>query len=250
LISNNTLNYIEEFYCQAAMKIKKSNYQLKTNGASFKGFVWHSIIFMILNANLTFGQNNPDNDAFNFSSSKENKAPKEKKFKMTTLAFGGNGALWTKVNKQSTIMSGGRGSATFNNRYTFGGGGWGMPKGIEIESNEAGTYDFVKMGYGGLEFGYIIFPGEKLTFGSNALIAGGAIFKESVPESDDEGFKMFPVLEPGLYGQISLGTMLRFEVGASYRYVTGTNLSYISDQNLSGFSVHIGLLVKACKCDQ
>jgi hypothetical protein len=203
-----------------------------------------------LNSSVTFGQDTTPGDTLNSVSVKEYKTQKEKKFKMTTLAFGGNGALWTKVNKQSTIMSGGRGSATFNNRYTFGGGGWGMPKGIEIESNEPGTYDFVKMGYGGLEFGYVIFPGEKLTFGTSALIAGGAIFKESVPESDDKGFKMFPVLEPAIYGQISLGTMLRFEAGTSYRYVTGTNLSYISDQNLSGFSIHIGLLIKACKCDQ
>ncbi len=125
-----------------------------------------------------------------------------------------------------------------------------MPKGIEIESSEPGIYDFVKIGYGGLEFGYILFPGEKLNLGSNILIAGGAVFKESVPESDEKGFKMFPVLEPALYAQIALGNMFRLEAGASYRYITGTNLSYISDQNLSGFSVHIGLLVKACKCDQ
>ncbi|MFN8256508.1 MAG: hypothetical protein U0W24_12505 [Bacteroidales bacterium] len=200
--------------------------------------------------NLAFSQNNSTPDTLNTLPLKENKVQKEKKFKMTTLTFGGNGLLWTKVNDQSTIMTGGRGSATFNNRYTIGGGGWGMPKGIEIESSEPGTYDFVKMGYGGLEFGYILLPGEKLNIGTNILIAGGAVFKESVPESDEKGFKMFPVLEPALYGQISLGNMFRLEVGASYRYITGTNLSYISDKDMSGFSVHIGLLVKACKCNQ
>jgi hypothetical protein len=82
------------------------------------------------------------------------------------------------------------------------------------------------------------------------LIAGGVVFKESVPESDDKGFKMFPVMEPALYGQISLSNMFRLEVGASYRFISGTNLPYISYQDLSGFAIHVGLLVKACKCDQ
>lgn len=220
-----------------------------TNPATYTGYLLSLILCTILNSNIIFAQNNsPDATPISLQF-KESKTQKEKILKMTTLTFGGNGLLWTKVNNKPAIMTGGRGSATFNSRYTIGGGGWGMPKGIEIENNEPGTYDFVKLGYGGLEFGYIFFPGEKLNLGSNILIAGGAVFKESVPESDEKGFKMFPVLEPALYGQIALGNMLRLEAGASYRYIRGTNLSYVSDQNLSGFSVHIGLLVKACNCD-
>jgi len=232
------------------MKTKNIDYQLKPNLAAFSRIIWLIIFFLIVNTNLTFAQNTSATDTLKVSPPRDNKTQNTRKFKMTTLTFGGNGLLWTKVNNHSTIMTGGRGSATFNNRITIGGGGWGMPKGIEIESNEPGTYDFVKMGYGGLELGYIVLPGEKLNLGTNLLIAGGAVFKESVPELDEKEFRMFPVLEPTLYGQISLGKMFRLEAGASYRYITGTNLSYISNQKLSGFSVHIGLLVKACKCDQ
>jgi hypothetical protein len=76
-------------------------------------------------------------------------------FTMTSFAFGGTGILITKVNDQMTVMTGGRGSATFNNRFTFGGAGWGMLKGAEVESSEPGVYNFFKFGYGGLEFGYI-----------------------------------------------------------------------------------------------
>jgi hypothetical protein len=152
------------------------------------------VVFLMISAFTTVAQNIIPADTVNPGLKKANKPERNRSFRMTTLTFGGNGLLWTKVNNQSTIMTGGRGSATFNNRYTIGGGGWGMPKGIEIESSEPGTYNFVKMGYGGLEFGYIIFPGEKLNFGTNILIAGGALFKESVPESDEKGFKMFPVL--------------------------------------------------------
>jgi hypothetical protein len=207
------------------------------------------VCIFLLNTIDTLAEKNLNTDTIRQYPSNIYKSQNKHSFKMTTLTFGGNGVLITQINNQLAIMSGGRGSATFNNRFTVGGGGWGMPKGVEVESDEPGTYNFVKMGYGGLEFGYIFFPGKKMNFGTNILLAGGAVFKETVPESDEKSFRMFPVLEPSLYNQISLGKMFRFEVGVTYRYVGGTNLSYISGKNLSGFSIYIGFLVKACKCD-
>jgi len=75
------------------------------------------------------------------------------------------------------------------------------------------------------------------------------IFKESVPESKEKGFKMFPVVEPAIYCQISLNKLFRIEMGASYRNAWGTNLPYISDKSLSGFSCYIGILVSAFSCN-
>lgn len=40
--------------------------------------------------------------------------------KMTSLAYGGTGVLFTKVNNQIGVLTGGRGSATFNNRQLSG----------------------------------------------------------------------------------------------------------------------------------
>jgi hypothetical protein len=174
---------------------------------------------------------------------------KKKPFKMTTLTFGGNGINFTKVNDQFIVMTGGRGSATFNNRYTIGGGGWGMTRGVEVESTAEGIYNFVKMGYGGIDFGYLIVPGEKFNLGTKLLIAGGAVFKETVPESEDKEFRMFPVLEPTVYYQISLSKLFRFEMGASYRLIRGAKMTCISDRELSAFSCYIGFLVSACRCN-
>ena len=172
---------------------------------------------------------------------------KKKSFTRTSLTFGGNGVNFTTINNQFSVMTGGRGFATFNNRYTIGGGGWGMIKGVEVESNIEGTYNFVKMGYGGIDFGYLALHSEKFNLGTKLLIAGGAVFKETVPELKANDFKMFPVLEPSLYYQITLSNFFRIEMGASYRYIRGTNLSYISDRELSGFSCYLGFLVSACK---
>jgi hypothetical protein len=201
---------------------------------------------ILLPAELT-GQNAVPADTLKSPITKEEPSPKSKSFKMTTLTFGGNGINLTKVNNQFTIMTGGRGSATFNGRYTIGGGGWGMTKGVEVESVTEGIYNFIKMGYGGIDLGYLIATGEKFNLGTKLLIAGGAVFKETVPESEDKGFKMFPVLEPTVYCQISLSKLFRFEMGASYRLIRGTNMPYISDRELSGFSCYIGFLVSACK---
>jgi hypothetical protein len=207
------------------------------------------VVIMILFASQTLAQSTISTDTASKLHSKKEASQKKKPFKMTTLTFGGNGALFTRINNQNTIMTGGRGSATFNHRYTIGGGGWGMTKGVEVKSNNPDTYAFAKMGYGGIDFGYLFFPGEKLNIGTKLLIAGGAVFKETVPESNNNGFRMFPVLEPSIYYQISLGKLFRFEMGASYRYIWGTNLPYASDRDLSGISCYIGFLVRACNCD-
>jgi hypothetical protein len=169
------------------------------------------------------------------------------KIKMTSFAFGGTGVLFTKVYNQLGVMTGGRGSATFNNRYTFGGGGWGTPKGIEIDT-KTDTLEFFKFGYGGLEFGYIFFEGKRLRFGTNLLTACGVGFMETYPKSKGE-FSIFPVFEPSVYSQISLGKLLRLDVGVTYRFVTGSKFSFINNWQLSGPSIYIAFLVGTCNCN-
>ena len=170
------------------------------------------------------------------------------KLKMTSLAYGGSGVLFTTVNSQFTAMTGGRGSATFNNRYAFGGAGWGMPKSVEMQSIKTDTLEFYKFGYGGLEFGYLFYEGEKFSIGSNLLFACGAGFVESYPKSKG-GFDLFPVFEPSVYSQISLGKLLKLDVGLTYRYVTGSKFSYINNRQLSGPSIYLAFLVGACSCN-
>lgn len=170
------------------------------------------------------------------------------KLRLTSLAYGGTGVRFTKVNDQFGVMTGGRGSAIFNNRYTFGGAGWGMPKGVAIKGHENGLLEFFKFGYGGLEFGYLFFEGEKVRFGSNLLIACGVGFQETIPKSRGE-VNMFPVYEPSLYSQITLGKLLRLDLGVTYRFITGSKFTFIDNRQLSGPSVYIAFLVGTCSCN-
>jgi hypothetical protein len=170
------------------------------------------------------------------------------KIKLTTLAFGGTGVLFAKVDNQFGVMTGGRGSATFNNRFTFGGGGWGMPKGIEIESSRIDTLEFFKFGYGGLEFGYIFFERQKIRLGSNLLVGCGIGFQETYPKMKGE-VNLFPVFEPSLYSQVNLGKLIRLDIGVTYRFVTGSKFSFINNRQLCGPSIYIAFLVGTCNCN-
>lgn len=171
------------------------------------------------------------------------------KIKMTSLAYGGSGVMFTSVNNQFTALTGGRGSATFNNRFTFGGAGWGMPKGVEINNMESDTLKFFKFGYGGLEFGYLFLNGERVKVGSNVLFAYGAGFSEAYPKPKSSEMKLFPIVEPSLYTQITLGRLLRMDIGLTYRYAFGSKFSFISNQNISGPSIYIAFLVGTCYCN-
>lgn len=230
------------------MKTSNFKIRIKAYPDNFWSYFGMALILTIFFVGEALAQNSKP-DTVNTGYESNTTTQKSRKFKITTLTFGGNGVSVTKVNNQLTIMTGGRGSVTFNNRYTLGGGGWGMTKGIEVTSDADGIYNFVKMGYGGIDFGYLIYPGKKYILGTKLLIAGGACIKETVPKTKNSDFKMFPVLEPTVYYQIALGKLFRFEMGASYRYIWAANLPYISDKNLSGFSCYVGFLISACKCD-
>jgi hypothetical protein len=172
------------------------------------------------------------------------------RIKMTSFAFGGTGVLFTQANDQFTAMTGGRGSTTFNNRFTFGGAGWGMIKGVEVKSTSEDVYQFFKFGYGGLEFGYIFYPGDYIRLGSNMLLAYGAGFNETIPASSNNDFKMFPVLEPSVYAQFSMGKYLKLDMGVTWRYITRSNFPYINGREMSGFSVYLAVLTTSCRCNE
>lgn len=222
----------------------ESSFQnVKSTGMKNRIFI-NSIVILVL---LTLSINTLNANTLktiNFDSTENNIF---KKIKMTSLAFGGTGVLFTKVNNQLGVMTGGRGSATFNNRYTFGGGGWGMPKGIEINTI-ADTLEFFKFGYGGLEFGYIFYEGQKVRIGSNLLVACGIGFKETQTKTSVK-VNMFPVSEPSIYSHINLGKLLRLDVGVTYRFVIGSKFSYINNRQLSGPSIYIAFLVGTCNCN-
>lgn len=162
--------------------------------------------------------------------------------------YGGPVIKFSRFNDKFAFMTGGRGAITINNRYTIGGGGYGTANSIDILDSGADTNRLFKMGYGGIELGYIFLPGEKMNIGGSLLIAAGAAFWQNKPKSNgeklfDDDFNIFPVLEPSLYCEVALNRFMWLHAGISYRYVHHANLDCMTDQNMRGFSCHVGLLL-------
>lgn len=167
--------------------------------------------------------------------------------KITNSGYGGPVIKFSRFINQFALMTGGRGAATINNRYTIGGGGYGIANSINIPGSSEDTSRLFKMGYGGIELGYILLPGKKVNIGTSLLIAGGAAFWQNKPKSNneklfDDDFSIFPVLEPSLYSEVSLNRFMWLHAGISYRYVHHAHLDYMTDHSIRGFSCYIGLL--------
>ena len=168
---------------------------------------------------------------------------------ITDFGYGGPAIKFSRFNNQLAIMPGGRGACIINDRYTLGGGGYGIANSIKLQDSgtDTDTTRYYKMGYGGLEFGYIFFTGRKLNFGGTLLLAAGAEFLESKAESNNEisygsDFRIIPVLEPSFYVELKLNNIIRLHTGISYRFVRSSDLDNIHVPNMSGFSCYLGLL--------
>jgi len=166
---------------------------------------------------------------------------------ITNNGFGGPAIKISSFNDQLAFMTGGRGACIINNRFTIGGGGYGIANSIRLGGPDAEIYRNLKMGYGGPEFGYIFYPGKIVNIGGSLLLAAGAAFWETYPKIKAEkifsnDFKIFPVLEPSLYVELGLNRFMRLHTGISYRYAKGAESLFIKDSYLRGLSVYAGLL--------
>ena len=210
--------------------------------------IWVTVLPVImLNVSQTFAQ---DPASVDFATSMPATADTTRKLfgcKITNNGYGGPAIKLSRFNNHFAFMTGGRGAITINNRYTVGGGGYGIANSIDIPASEENTSRLFKMGYGGLELGYIFLSGKKVNFGGTLLVAAGAAFWQNKPKSNgeklfDDDFNIFPILEPSLYSEVALNRFMRLHTGISYRYVHHAHLDYISNQKISGFSCYVGLL--------
>jgi hypothetical protein len=229
---------------QVFMKTRKSNCNVEFHQLQISGWILPILLFMLLNVSQALAQNN--NSATSVSvSSDTTRAPFGGT--ITNSGYGGVVLKFSSFNDQFAFMTGGRGAITINNKYTIGGGGYGIANSIDLPGSSQDTSRYFKMGYGGLESGYIFFPGKKVRIGGSLLIAAGAAFWQNKPKSNnekllDDDFNIFPVLEPSLYGEIALNRVMWLHAGISYRYVHNAHLDYMKDQSIRGFSCYIGLL--------
>lgn len=226
------------------MKTRKINCNVEFHRLQISGWVLSILLFMLLNVSQAFAQynNSPTSVPVNSDTIRTLFGGT-----ITNSGYGGVVLKFSSFNDQFAFMTGGRGAITINNKYTIGGGGYGIANSIGLPDSGQDTSRYFKMGYGGLESGYIIFPGKKVRIGGSLLIAVGAAFWQNDPKSNsekllDDDFNIFPVLEPSLYGEVALNRSMWLHGGISYRYVHNAHLDYMTDQSMRGFTCYIGLL--------
>jgi hypothetical protein len=226
------------------MKTSESNCNVEFHQLQFSGWLLSILLFMLLNVSQVYAQNNKS------ATSLSGSADTTRTLFGRTITNSGYGGIVLKFSSfidQFAFMTGGRGAITINNRYTIGGGGYGIANSIDLQGSSQDTNRYFKMGYGGVEFGYIFLPEKKVRIGGSLLIAAGAAFWQNKPKSEneklfDDDFKIFPVLEPSLYCEVALNSFMWRHAGISYRYVHQAHLDYMTDQSIRGFSCYIGLL--------
>lgn len=229
------------------MKTRNKRCKLELRQPRISIWVMAVQFIIMFNVSQIFSQNTTSVDHATSVPATEDTTIKLFGGKITNKGYGGPVIKFSCFNNQFALMTGGRGACTINNRYTLGGGGYGIANSIDIPGSSTDTSGLFKMGYGGIESGYIFLPGKKVNIGGSLLIAAGTAFWQNKPKSNgeklfDDDFKIFPVLEPSLYCEISLRRFLRLHAGISYRYVKNTHLDYIPDQYIRGFSIYVGLL--------
>jgi hypothetical protein len=229
------------------MNTRNRKYDLEYRLQFFSRTVCTFLFIVIFNVGPAFAQNTSSTDPEVSVPVITNKTSKMFGCKITNAGYGGPAIKFSRFNDQFAFMTGGRGSFTINNRYTIGGGGYGIANLIKLSGSKQDTGSYFKMGYGGFELGYIFFPRKKVNIGGTLLVAGGAAFWQNKPKIKGEklldyNFTIFPVLEPSLYSDIALSRIIWLQAGISYRYVHHAHLDYISDQNIRGFSCFVGLL--------
>jgi hypothetical protein len=166
---------------------------------------------------------------------------------LTNVGFGGAVLKLSQFKNQLAFMTGGRGAATLNKRYTIGGGGYGIFNNIRIKSISPDTSRYFKMGYGGPEIGYIFYSKKSLTVAITTLAGIGAAFTTKKPKSENESlfgneFKFITVFEPSISGEIALTSFTKLHLGISYRHVNGSDPTYMKIHEMNGFSCSMGLL--------
>jgi hypothetical protein len=165
--------------------------------------------------------------------------------------YGGPEVKFTGINNEFGILVGGRGGILINSTFTIGLAGYGLVTSHLVEDYKLpvtrGTDSsaYLRMGYGGLHFGFNVEPNKVLHINAGVLIgAGGATYTTAFNDMDNNNsgnFKSynnstFFIAEPQIGAELNLLKFMRMELSASYRFISGIQLPKTENKDLSGFS--------------
>ncbi|MEM9859674.1 MAG: hypothetical protein AAF843_20140 [Bacteroidota bacterium] len=161
--------------------------------------------------------------------------------------FGSFDLKLTDFNEDKALFIGGHGGVILNQKFIFGGGGYGLatPNTFDLAD---GRQEFeLYGGYGGIMLGYIIAPVEIIHVSFPVLIGAGGIevAEEGAPIVEGERSILersaFFVVEPAVEIEINVTRFMRMSIGGGYRLVQGADLDVgnISNEDLSSWTARL-----------
>jgi hypothetical protein len=162
--------------------------------------------------------------------------------------FGGPAVKMGFVNGGAKLFLGGRGAWIIDHKISIGGAGYGMTSQLNriIDS----TNREFKLGYGGLEIGYINRSDSLIHWNFVTLIGAGGISYNNPDEKKDEHkffendgrTSTFFALEPMLYVEFNIAKWFRLCLGGGYHYFNiAKGIQYFKPGELSGPSAELVL---------
>ena len=166
----------------------------------------------------------------------------ERRLELSLDGFGGPMVHLTQLRGEPVVFFGGRGAGNVTEHFIVGGGGCGLLGTIAIPAaSPASRRTLMKMGYGGLELGYVFNPEDVVNVSANLLMGAGMLIRIDAAGAKRD-YVWFFAVEPAVYVNVNLTSFLRINLGVKYRRPGGIDVAWISSRELQGFAGSIALL--------
>ncbi len=141
-------------------------------------------------------------------------------------------------------MLGGEASLHFTRRISIGASGGGLLNPVPVAESGADIGTNVRMGYGGLLFGYQLPTQRAFSLAGRLLLGAGHASIGAVPVGNELGADNFLVMEPEVLIRLRTVGPLHLGLAAGYRAVFGVqDLPNLVDADLEGLSLTVVLLI-------
>lgn len=163
---------------------------------------------------------------------------------------------YSKIDGDSTLLTGGKVCWLVNHRFAIGFAGYGRVEDMDWDDGCDCWYDDrdeVKMGYGGLYIEAALFASQALHLSTGILIGAGVRHQEfqqlDLNEDPDcywHGYRseyndVFLAIEPEINLEANITRYFSFNAGIGYRFASGVDERYSSNGKMSGMTVSLTL---------
>ena len=158
------------------------------------------------------------------------------------------------INDKYAVYTGGSIALLMNHRVIIGLTGYGLVNGVDIsiEGTQDDSTRYLEMGYGGLEFGYVVAPSQLIHIRVSSLFGIGGMGShtryrwhanwnedwDNDWEDDWDMYKdVFFVVQPAIMFELNVAKFCRIDVGATYRYMSGFEFERLKTGDLDGVAI-------------